>query len=90
MEKLEHNLIKKFMKKLNQKTQICLNKVYTKHNPQTISQLVKLVQLCLKDSGGMTDPFYNKLISEIAKNKAGKIKKSFRMVLFLNLQISLS
>ena len=71
MEDLKPTL-KKLMKRVTTPVRICINDVWSKYKPQTIEQLLYLVDKCISDKTGVSDSVHmkqkaelNSLISEL-------------------------
>jgi len=65
MTNLEEQIIKKLMKTLHNDLRICVHKVYTKYKPETLEQLMVLVEKCINDKGGMSESDFMKRMTEL-------------------------
>lgn len=68
MEDLKPILLK-LMNKLSTPVRNCINKVWKQYKPQTIEQLLYLVDKCLKSRSGVSDSEHMKELAELTKLK---------------------
>lgn len=62
-------LLKKLMERLSTPVRNCINKVWKRYEPQTVEQLIYLVDKCLKDRSGASDAERVKELVELTKLK---------------------
>ena len=68
MNELDLEILKELLKKkLDNKIHSCLTKMNRKWKPKTIQQLIELIEVCLRDSGGVSESDYKRLISELER-----------------------